>query len=72
MAEKINTEPIWDEITEEPKKLLADHLDGFDPTTMAEPEMRCDLLRKRLKITERTEELADEDLAYEDRTTITL
>lgn len=72
MADQITTESIYDETSEEPKKLLADYFTGFDPTTMPEPEMKTDLKRKRLKITNRIPELTEDDLKHEDRTSITL
>jgi len=70
MTLDVTLDTKWKEHGEEPKKLLKDHFDGFDPTAMGEPIMSCDLMRKRLKVhaivqTEKThrdryEELEDE------------
>ena len=43
-------EPIWDEDKKDVKGFLEEKFEGFDPTTMPEPETIGDLLRKRLKL----------------------
>ena len=45
----IETEPIWDEEITDDKGELEKKFEGFDPTTMPEPEHSSDLLRKRIK-----------------------
>jgi hypothetical protein len=43
-------EPMWNEDKKEVKGFLEEKFQGFDPTTMPEPETEGDLLRKRLRL----------------------